>query len=50
MERVSLAVLAVAINVGTGTGVRVGGEYDVVRPGREIQGSGDRLGSCPVAP
>jgi curli biogenesis system outer membrane secretion channel CsgG len=27
----------VIINVGTGAGVRVGGEYDVVRPGREIK-------------
>jgi curli biogenesis system outer membrane secretion channel CsgG len=25
------------INVGTGAGVRVGGEYDVIRPGREIK-------------
>jgi len=27
----------VTINVGTGAGVKVGGEYDVVRPGREIR-------------
>jgi curli biogenesis system outer membrane secretion channel CsgG len=27
----------VTINVGTGAGVRVGGEYNVVRPGREIR-------------
>jgi hypothetical protein len=27
----------VVINVGTGAGVRVGGEYDVIRPGREIK-------------
>lgn len=27
----------VTINVGTGAGVRVGGEYDVTRPGREIR-------------
>jgi curli biogenesis system outer membrane secretion channel CsgG len=27
----------VTINVGTGAGVRVGGEYDVSRPGREIR-------------
>jgi curli biogenesis system outer membrane secretion channel CsgG len=27
----------VTINMGTGAGVRVGGEYDVVRPGREIR-------------
>jgi curli biogenesis system outer membrane secretion channel CsgG len=27
----------VTINVGTGAGVRVGGEYSVVRPGREIR-------------
>jgi len=27
----------VTINVGTGAGVRVGGEYSVIRPGREIR-------------
>ena len=27
----------VTINMGTGAGVKVGGEYDVVRPGREIR-------------
>lgn len=27
----------VTINVGTGAGVRVGSEYDIVRPGREIK-------------
>ena len=27
----------IVINVGTGAGVRVGGEYDVIRPGREIK-------------
>src|SRR5262245_27546212 len=27
----------ITINVGTGGGVRVGGEYDIVRPGREIR-------------
>jgi curli biogenesis system outer membrane secretion channel CsgG len=27
----------VTINVGTGAGVRIGAEYDVVRPGREIK-------------
>jgi hypothetical protein len=27
----------VIINVGTSAGVRVGAEYDVVRPGREIK-------------
>ena len=27
----------VILNIGTGAGVRVGGEYDVVRPGREVR-------------
>jgi curli biogenesis system outer membrane secretion channel CsgG len=27
----------ITINVGTGAGIRVGGEYDVMRPGREIK-------------